>query len=131
MPNGVNGVNGYSGLTLDQFIQNSVIVRSDTIPVAVTYKEDGVIKDVTGFELWLTLVSSINSADPTKIILEKKIPITDAAGGAFSGSITDGETYALPLGSFTISMKIIDPLGQSFIIDMAKYKVLDCANPRA
>ena len=125
-----NGVNEFSGKTLDQFIKNGVIVRSNTIPITLVYKEDGVAQPITGFELWVTISSAIDSSDGSTILLEKQIPIADATTGLFSGTITDDETFALLLGTTYVSLKLIDSSGQSFIIDMAKYKVLDCANPK-
>jgi hypothetical protein len=125
-----NGISGYSGEILDYLFKNQVIVRGNTIPITLIKKTDGVADPITGYEMWMTFASAVDCDLGDTILIESQIPIADALNGVFSGYITDDETHGLTVSTVYVSIKYIDPDGQSFIFDMGKYKVKPCVNPK-
>ncbi len=123
-----NGLNGYTGELLDSFFPSAVIVRGNTVPLYITL-DDGVTVDYTGFKMLLSFDPTITCDDTHVPELEISVPLTDPANGVFTGDLTDDESFAFTPGTMNVSLKYIDADGKAFIVDMAKYKVVNCLNP--
>lgn len=124
------GINGYSGDILSEFFNLGVIVRGNTVPLDLTL-DDGSTTDYTGFVMLMTFDTAITCEDGHVPELEITIPLVDAANGIFSGYLEDDDSFGLsPDEKINISLKYIDSDGRAFILDMSKYKVVNCINPR-
>lgn len=124
-----SGINGYNGEILDEFFNLGVIVRGNTVPLDLTLS-DGVTTDYTGFSMLMTFDTVITCEDTHTPDLEITVPLVDAANGVFSGYLTDDDAFNFAVGDINVSLKYIDSDGRAFILDMAKYKVVNCLNPK-
>lgn len=122
----MKAINEFSNEALEVIFPNGNVVRGNTYPVTVTIKDDGVAHDITGYALYVSFHSTLTCEDTPDV--QADIPITDAAGGIFSGFVTDDDTYNLNAGNTYVSIKYIDDDGHTFIFDMAKIKVVNCVN---
>lgn len=120
------GLNGYEGNTFDD------ITRGNTIPFTFTFKDAaGDPIDVTGWKFYISYNNNLDSGiGGSGSYAEAEIPITDAAGGVFSGSVPDSETYALTAGSCYACASYVKDTGEHIIVDMAKIKVLEGVTAR-
>lgn len=125
----MSGINGYSGDILSEFFNLGVVVRGNTVPLDLTL-DDGATTDYTGFSMIMTFDTVITCEDGHVPDLEIEIPLVDATNGIFSGYLEDDDSFSFAPGNINISLKYIDSDGRSFILDMDKYKVVSCINPR-
>lgn len=125
----MSGINGYSGDILSEFFNLGVIVRGNTVLLDLKL-DDGSTTDYTDFSMIMTFDTVITCEDGHVPDLEIEIPLVDAANGIFSGYLEDDDSFGLAPGNINISLKYIDSDGRAFILDMDKYKVVNCINPR-
>ena len=123
------GINGYNGEILDLLFPLGVIVRGNT-EILDLVLDDGSTSDYTGFKMLLSFDTVIDCTDTNTPDLEIDIPLVDAGTGAFSGYLTDDQSFEFSPGNMNVSLKYIDADGKAFILDMTKYKVVNCINPK-
>lgn len=113
------GINNYPGTVFKCF------TRGTTLPFTFTLSKAGVT-DYTGWQVKVIISDILATDDKTaqdQTQIEVTIPLTDAEGGVFSGTVTDTETNTLKEGINVAEARFIDDTGQSFIIDMCKLEV--------
>lgn len=117
------GINNYVGVLKD-------IVRGNTIRFLIKVRnDDGSIVDITGGKVYLTLSSKL---DPTftpelEILID---PPTNPIYGETEIVVTDTQTFNLTKGSYYYSIRYINDIGETKILDMGRIKVLEAVSGR-
>jgi len=120
---------------IDEFKDSPTVfvdfTRGTTLPFAFRFLESvdpDVPIDVTDWQVWISISYEMNSDVPD---VEVRIPIFNAAEGAFAGEISDDITYSLSESSIVyMSARYIRPDGATFVFDKAKVRVYDAVTSR-
>ena len=116
------GINGFAGFISD-------FIRGTTRDFSIKLSRDGVPIDITDCKFYITFSRDITHLTEPELEIVIDSP-TDPINGSTVGKITDDETWLFSVGFLFYSVRFVNAIGDTYVIDMGKIKVIEAISNR-